>query len=172
MVKPNQNHTAYPNNLPSIEDKWAQEKQIEWTHTQTGLKCTTQHMQYSKSQHGLRVRPGILASIYDRFLGSNLRFQKLEKISEGGELRVRPTYSSASCYRVMVNYPGFMYRHNISLLSQTRQRNSQYLWNGVPACIYFVCIPVYCIFIVFSSRYVDILSCHWHAYFVVELKEC
>ena len=36
-----------------------------------------------KSQNGIRVRPDILVSIYGRVLGSNPRFQKPEKLSEG-----------------------------------------------------------------------------------------
>ena len=55
-------------------------------------------------QHGIRVRPDNLVSIYGRVLGSNLRFRKPEKLLDGEETRGRQTHGSVfSRYRVMVN---------------------------------------------------------------------
>ena len=76
------------------------------------------------SQHGLRVKPGIFASIYGRFLCSNLHFRKPEKSLEGEELCVRPTHVSASRYQVMVNSLGILSGQKASLVSQSRQFNS------------------------------------------------
>ena len=83
----------------------------------------------------------ISISIYSRILGSNLRFQKPEKLLEGGEVHFRPTCGSTSCYRLMVNYPGIISRQNASLVSQARQHNSQYCWM-VPR-LYFLCSYLY-----------------------------
>ena len=78
------------------------------------------------SQNGLRDRPNISISIYGQVLGSNLRFQKPEKIPEVEELRVSPTHDSPSLYWVMVNSPGILSVQNAYLVLQTRQRNPQY----------------------------------------------
>ena len=72
-----------------------------------------------QSQHGLRARPDILASIYGRVPGLRLRFQNPEKLSEGEETHVRPTCGSRfSCYRVMVNYQVVLSGQNASIVSQ------------------------------------------------------
>ena len=69
-----------------------------------------------ESQNKLRFRPDILISIYGRFLGSNLHFRNSEKLLEGGDLCVRLTSNSASCYQIMFNSPGVLSRHNASLV--------------------------------------------------------
>ena len=65
------------------------------------------------SQHGIRVRPGISVSIHGQTIGSNLCFRNPEKLLEGVELRVIPTYGNdISCYRVIVNYQGVLSGQN------------------------------------------------------------
>ena len=69
------------------------------------------------SQHGLRVGPDILVTIYGQVLGLYLQFRNPEKLSEGEELLVRPTWGSRfSRYRVMVNSPGVLSGKNASVV--------------------------------------------------------
>ena len=48
------------------------------------LKPTSYYPDPTLSQHGLRVRPNILVSIYGQFLSLNLRFQILGNFGRGG----------------------------------------------------------------------------------------
>ena len=49
---------------------------------------------------------------HDWNFGSNLRFQNPEKLLEGEDIRVRPTFDSGfSRYRVMVNSQGVLARN-------------------------------------------------------------